>query len=279
MPERHARDDGSPRQAFVRVLVAGDAAVGKSSLIAALCGEGPGGGGLDGLGAADGDWTCGCQLSLVRETIEAGGRPLDVEVELREVGGTQMYACARPVFYDSPDAVVLVYDVANSKSYDHLVAWLFELCTSVWPPSLRYWDTGGGSGGVPDVDLEGGDGRGLGQAIFSGRCPVLFVAHKCDLRPPHKGYGPPPTLPRPQPPGRPPLLDRLLGGGGELVPGAVRTAGDLQLAGRLCDFVQQGKHMDASSKGDNRSFDYVAWRDFVHRALEARQTLKRENSE
>ena len=141
-------------QAFARVLVVGDASVGKTSLIAALRGEGGGGQGPAAGSVADGEWTCGCALSLVRETVEVGSQALDVEVELREIGGSQMYACARPVFYDDPDAIVLVYDVSNVKSYHNLVAWLFELCTVVWPPSLRYWDTGGGSGGVPDDGLD-----------------------------------------------------------------------------------------------------------------------------
>lgn len=267
-------------QAFARVLVVGDASVGKTSLIAALRGEGGGGQGPAAGSVADGEWTCGCALSLVRETVEVGGQALDVEVELREIGGSQMYACARPVFYDDPDAIVLVYDVSNVKSYHNLVAWLFELCTVVWPPSLRYWDTGGGSGGVPDdgLDLEGADGRELGQAILSKRCPVLFVGHKCDLRPPRRGVPPPPP-PRPQPPGRPPLLDRLLGNGGEIGVGSCRTPEDEQLASRLCDFVQQGRHTEASSRGDGRTFDQGVWRDFVRCALEARQSFKRVNSE
>lgn len=259
----HSRelDEGGPPA--VRVLVAGDAAVGKTSLVEMICG-GPGGG--DGA-APEGAWTCGCSLSLCRESVDVDLRPVDVEVELWEVGGAPTYSRARPVFYDGLDAVLLVYDVSNVKSYHRLVAWLLELCSAAGPPSLRYWDAGGGSGGVPDVELEGGDGRALQQAILNGRCPVLFVANKCDLQPCGK---PAKALLRPKPPDRPHLLDRLLGGEG--YSGACRTAAEFQLVEKLCDLVVQGRHTEASSREDAQSFDFVLWRDFLRRTLEARKS-------
>jgi len=248
--------------ASLRVLVVGDAAVGKTSLVETICS-----GGGRGLESHDSgpksEWTCGCAISVTRETVEVNLRPIEVELELWEVGGTQTYSAARPVFFDGVDAAVLVYDVSNMKSYQNLVAWLFELCTSACLPSLRYWDAGGGSGGVPEVDLEdGGDchGGALQQALLSGRCPVLFVAHKCDLRPEQaqqqrRAGGP---LPRPQPPERLPLLDRLLGGG-DSVPLAFRrfSPADERLLDRLCDFVQRGRHTEATSLAGAQSFDFV----------------------
>jgi len=262
-----AHDGGLPLE--VRVLVLGDAAVGKTSLVEMICSS-------SGLCSGDwkaashrGEWTCGCAVSLVRECVEADLRSVDVEVELWEVGGTQMYACARPVFYETLDAVLCVYDVSNMKSYHNLVAWLFELCTSAWAPSLRYWDPGGGSGGVPDADLERGDGRMFQHAILSGRCPVLFVANKCDLKGRcNSSSGRSVGLPRPRPPSKPPLLDRLLGGEGSFI--GCRTAADRDLVERLCDFVMQGRHTEAASRIDAPSFDFPIWRDFLRRAMLAR---------
>lgn len=246
----------------VRVLVAGDAAVGKTSLVESICELNAGGAILGNVKNTNQqkEWTCGCALSLTHETLTGNLGRMIVEVELWEVGGTKMYAHGRPVFYDGYDAILLVYDVSNIKSYHSLVAWLFELCTSVLPPSLRYWDAGGGSGGVPDLDLEQGDGGALQQAILQRKCPVLFVANKCDL--PRSAERPT----RPRPPDRPPLLDRLLGGGDNQI--NIRSAADERLLDGLCDFVAQGIHTEASSRGEGRFFDAAVWREFAQRAVE-----------
>merc|ERR1719350_446568 len=212
-------------------------------------------------------------MSITREFVETGMgmRPIEVEGELWEVGGTQRFALSRPVFYDDFDALVLVYDVSNMKSYENLVVWLFELCTSVWLPSHRYWDTGGGSGGEPEKDLERcAAGHQWQQLILQGRRPILFVAHKCDLRPASQRRGAPP---RPEPPKRAPMLDRLLGGGDGLPVATRRSAADDLLFQQLCDLVRSGRHTEATSKGDHskRSFDFVLWRDFLRRAAESRR--------
>eukprot|EP00439_Symbiodinium_sp_Y106_P072920 s13_g13.t1 len=193
------------------------------------------------------EWTLGCSLSLTREIVDIDFRSTEVEVELWEVGGTKAYSCARPVFYDSFDAVVLVYDVSNMKSYHGLVAWLFELCSSVQPPSLKYWDTGGGSGGEPDVDLERADAGAMHQGILSGDCAVLFVANKCDLQDKATLESFAQNKPRPTAPEKPPIVDRLLGGGSgdAFLQGYRRSSAEWQLLDKLCEFVLRGQHTEA----------------------------------
>ncbi|CAK9105471.1 unnamed protein product [Durusdinium trenchii] len=219
------------------------------------------------------DWTCGCKLSILREMVDADFRPLEVEVELWEVGGTKTYSCARPVFYDALDAVLLVYDMSNMKSYHGLVAWLFELCSLVRPPSLKYWDAGGGSGGQPDMDLELGDSRSSEQGILGGRCPVLFVANKCDLQDQQQRENFARNKPRPIPPERPPLVDRLLGGGtgDAFLQPYRRSTAEQQLLEKLCDFVQQGQHTEACCRDGQLHFDFLLWKDFVRRVHKAKQ--------
>ncbi|CAE8626219.1 unnamed protein product [Polarella glacialis] len=274
--ERQLSFEEEKSSSSLRILVAGDAAVGKTRLCELLCSgscsghavgdlavmtEGPAG------GQPQQEWTCGCTLSVVHETVEIDMRTVDVEVELWEVGGTKTYSCARPVFYDGLDAVILVYDVSNMKSYHNLVAWLFELCVSVVPPSLKYWDAGGGSGGVPDVDLELADSGAVQQGIFSGRFPVLFIANKCDLH----SRGEVGALPRPRPPEKPMLLDRLLGGGGESV--SCRTPADAVLMERLCDFILGGRHTESSCRDGAKKFDFSCWQEFVRRVYQAKNRI------
>jgi len=266
----------------VRILVAGDAAVGKTRLCELICSGTCLGTGRQveipvlrdaSHGGPQQEWTCGCSLSLTRETVDVDFRSVEVEVELWEVGGNKNYSCARPVFYDSIDAVVLVYDVSNMKSYHGLVAWLFELCSSVQPPSLKYWDTGGGSGGEPDVDLERAEIGALQQDILSGDCAVLFVANKCDLQEKHKLEAFAKSKPRPSPPEKPPIIDRLLGGGSgdAFLQGYRRSPAEWQLLDKLCDFVLRGRHTEASCRDGKLHFDFNVWKAFVRQVFLVKQ--------
>eukprot|EP00928_Gymnodinium_smaydae_P011440 TRINITY_DN14222_c0_g1_i1.p1 TRINITY_DN14222_c0_g1~~TRINITY_DN14222_c0_g1_i1.p1 ORF type:complete len:299 (+),score=70.64 TRINITY_DN14222_c0_g1_i1:131-1027(+) len=271
--EWSSTQEEEPPTPVIRVLVVGDSTVGKTSLVE-LISSGTRGArsGGDRASGAEPVWTCGCTVSLARETVEMEMRTYNVEVELWEVGGARQYALARSIFYEDVDAVLFVYDVSNMKSYHNLVMWLFELCTSGVPPSQRFWDNGGGSGGLPDPDIESGRaGRSaeehpLRRALLqTEECPALFVAHKCDLLG-SEGRGP---LVRPQMPDKPALLDRLLCGGGEGLHGAWRFQdAEQKLLHSCCDFVHRGRHTEASSK--TFSFDNAIWRDFVRRAVQAK---------
>merc|ERR1712232_335893 len=89
----------------VRVLVLGDSTVGKTSLIDMIT---SGGGRFAGASATDlwtsgPESTCGCNVSICRETVEVDMRNVDLEVELCEVGGAQVHSRARPIFYDGVD--------------------------------------------------------------------------------------------------------------------------------------------------------------------------------
>lgn len=244
-----------PSSSSLRILVAGDAAVGKTRMCELICSATCGRNLADLGSAAAGtaktatqqEWTCGASLSILRDTVDVDFRSVEVEAELWEVGGTQAYACARPVFYDGLDAVVLVYDVLNMKSYHNLVAWLYELSVSDKPPSLKYWDTGGGSGGVMDVELA--DGGALRHNVLSGNLPVLFVANKCDhLQDPRLWGSVVKAMPRPQPPEKPSIIGRILGATGDssVMHGEIwRSSPDTELVNQLCDFIQQGRHTEA----------------------------------
>eukprot|EP00930_Biecheleria_cincta_P056816 TRINITY_DN42862_c0_g1_i1.p1 TRINITY_DN42862_c0_g1~~TRINITY_DN42862_c0_g1_i1.p1 ORF type:complete len:296 (-),score=55.20 TRINITY_DN42862_c0_g1_i1:234-1121(-) len=280
----HSSSFDEPSSSSLRIIVAGDAAVGKTRLCELICsgtcrrnlGDLASVAGTTAKAAAQQDWTCGASLSILRDTVDVEFRSVEVEAELWEVGGTQTYACARPVFYDGVDAVVLVYDVLNMKSYHNLVAWLYELSVSDKPPSLKYWDTGGGSGGVMDVELA--DGGALRQNLLSGRCPVLFVANKCDhLQDPRLRGSMAKAMPRPQPPERPSIISRiLLGAGGDssVMHGTTwRSSPDAQLVDQLCDFIQRGRHTEACCREGSSFFDLKLWNDFIKMAYMSKHNI------
>ena len=73
-------------RASIRVLVLGDVAVGKSSLVDMICSTT---GGVSSCTEhhSSSDRTSGCLVSFAHSCVEVGMHPLDVEVEFWEVGG------------------------------------------------------------------------------------------------------------------------------------------------------------------------------------------------
>mmetsp|Transcript_29047 Transcript_29047/g.66079 ORF Transcript_29047/g.66079 Transcript_29047/m.66079 type:complete len:264 (-) Transcript_29047:7-798(-) len=251
--------DGSVAEAIcLKVLVLGDASVGKTTLVSMLAGTECISNGvvrdLSGLKDGMAQWTVGCSISVLAARVDGK----DVMVELWDVGGSRHYAHIRSTFYDGIDGVLLVYDVANLKSYHSLSGWLFELCCRSDPPSSLYWSDKGG------VDVEGGLGTSPGGLVLAGRCPALVVANKCDLSSP---------LPRkePVPPSAPPLLDRLLSG--EAVEPWMQLLHDCpegpQVMKRVCEVIGEAPQMQAN--GRSAYLENSVWRRFLKQAVDFHQ--------
>ena len=71
-------------------------------------------------------WTLGCHVDVVYETKPSGNCSF---IEFIDVGGSSNSAEARAVFYKGVDAVMLVHDLANDRSFSNLPGWLKELKT------------------------------------------------------------------------------------------------------------------------------------------------------
>ena len=200
--QSHEMDSG-PRTPVIKLLLAGDAQTGKTSLARWLGGE---------MEHSSPGHTVGCDISTLLDRLPGGGGSpggrygsQDVEIDIWDVGGSCEYGMIRSLFSGMYDGVVLVYDASRMESYDHLLTWLFWLTSTSEPPSRLYWDDTlqKASTWEPDVEDAGGNG---GQVLLSGRCPLLVIANKCDLvghvtRPSHT----------PQPEPGPSLIERMLG--------------------------------------------------------------------
>jgi len=143
----------SPDASSVKILVAGDSGVGKSSLVHLLS---------HGKPLQSASCTVGCAVEImICETSDLPEK--QVFVELWDVGGSNQYADSRGVFYDDVDGLVLVHDLNNMKSYENLRRWHSEVMG----------EKGGSTADADDVDPE--------QLVGSSSVvPTLVVGTKLD---------------------------------------------------------------------------------------------------
>lgn len=99
----------------VKILVLGDQSVGKTSLVHLLTQR---------QVLSSVRWTVGCEPHVLVLPSAGGER---VFVSLFDVGGAPRFAHARDLFYDDADALLLVHDLSNRRSYANLRRWLREL--------------------------------------------------------------------------------------------------------------------------------------------------------
>ncbi|XP_022650793.1 rab-like protein 3 isoform X2 [Varroa jacobsoni] len=106
----------------VKVLVLGDSGVGKSSVVQLICSGRPAARSLAS--------TIGCNVEVkLHEYRQGTDQQRTFFVEFWEIGGNTGHANARRVFYNSVHGIVLVHDLTNSKSHDHLKMWLADAVT------------------------------------------------------------------------------------------------------------------------------------------------------
>eukprot|EP01029_Cantina_marsupialis_P004921 TRINITY_DN1522_c0_g1_i2.p1 TRINITY_DN1522_c0_g1~~TRINITY_DN1522_c0_g1_i2.p1 ORF type:complete len:251 (+),score=37.06 TRINITY_DN1522_c0_g1_i2:160-912(+) len=97
-----------------RILVIGDSAVGKSSLVHRLCHN---------KELKDPRWTIGCNIEVMINQSSDD----EQFIEFWDVGGRKSYSCSRGVYYHEVNGVLIVHDLTNYKSYQNLRVWVDEL--------------------------------------------------------------------------------------------------------------------------------------------------------
>lgn len=103
----------------VRVMVLGDSGVGKTSFVhlAAL-----------GEPIKSPSWTVGCSVEVkLHEYKEGTPEQTTYFIEFWDVGGSNNHRNTRHVFYNPCHGIILVHDLTNRKSEEHLNNWLQEL--------------------------------------------------------------------------------------------------------------------------------------------------------
>ncbi|NWR63221.1 RAB42 protein, partial [Bucorvus abyssinicus] len=102
-----------------RVIVLGDAAVGKSSLLRCFA-EGPGGGSA---GTATPGPTVGVEFYSRTVPLPPAGK---VKLQLWDTAGQERFRSITRSFYRSAAGVLLVFDLTNRASFEHIPEWYRE---------------------------------------------------------------------------------------------------------------------------------------------------------
>jgi Rab-like protein 3 len=141
----------------VRILVVGDAGVGKTSLVHLISQCEP---------ILNPYWTIGCSVEVKLHDYKAG-TPFEKTyfLELWDVGGWSSHQSSRSVFYNPVHGIILVHDLTNKKSQQNLRKWLSEVLNrDAKDPADEC-----------DYDAE----QFVGSSV-----PILVVGTKLDLVPP-----------------------------------------------------------------------------------------------
>ena len=91
--------EGLSSSSSIRVLLCGEAGVGKSSLAELICEEQP---------SSLYHPTCGCRVHITSCGEGSYDSP-EIFVEIFDVGGNRRYASSRGVFYEHIDGIIFVY--------------------------------------------------------------------------------------------------------------------------------------------------------------------------
>lgn len=111
----------------MRVLVVGDSGVGKTTLLRGVCRDAALGKNDPSL-AKPHRWTIGCDVHvLTYQSRDNYGVMKDVCIEFVDVGGHPKYSISRAMFYHDVQGIILVHDLSNAKSYDHLRLWMTQI--------------------------------------------------------------------------------------------------------------------------------------------------------
>ena len=97
-----------------KVIVIGDGKVGKTSIIRRYVHE-----------QFDPKYkkTIGVAHAVKRLSINES----EVTLTLWDTGGQELFDCVRPQYYRGSNGVLVVYDVTNQESFDHLDKWIKDL--------------------------------------------------------------------------------------------------------------------------------------------------------
>ncbi|MFW9864844.1 MAG: GTP-binding protein [Candidatus Thorarchaeota archaeon] len=103
-------------------IVVGDGGVGKTALTLRFS---------KGFFTEDYKMTIGVDFHVKTINIDANEGPIRAKLQIWDTGGQERFSSIRPMYYRGSLGALLIFDLTNSSSFDHLPQWIEEVRTNV----------------------------------------------------------------------------------------------------------------------------------------------------
>ncbi|MFX1324404.1 MAG: GTP-binding protein [Promethearchaeota archaeon] len=103
-------------------IVVGDGGVGKTALTLRFS---------KGFFTEDYKMTIGVDFHVKTITIDSNEGPIRSKLQIWDTGGQERFSSIRPMYYRGSLGALLIFDLTNSSSFEHLPGWIEEVRTNV----------------------------------------------------------------------------------------------------------------------------------------------------
>jgi small GTP-binding protein len=106
-----------PQQVF-KVIAVGDGSVGKTSITIRFC---------EGKFSQEYLMTIGANFGVKALSVDFGEERRDIKLQIWDTGGQERFSPIRELYYKGALGALVVYDVTNRETYDHVPNWFNEV--------------------------------------------------------------------------------------------------------------------------------------------------------
>jgi small GTP-binding protein len=105
-----------------KAIVIGDGGVGKTALTVRFS---------KGIFTEDYKMTIGVDFNVKTISIETPEGVIRCKLQVWDTGGEERFGSIRPMYYQGSLGAILVFDLTNSASFEHLLRWIEEVRTNI----------------------------------------------------------------------------------------------------------------------------------------------------
>jgi len=107
---------------LIKTIVIGNPSVGKATLMRSIA---------KGFFQEDYSMTIGVNFHTKTIDLETEGGPKRCKLQLWVLGGQERFSYIRPMYYRGSLGVILIFDLTNTDSFEHLPIWIHEIRENV----------------------------------------------------------------------------------------------------------------------------------------------------